>query len=538
MSLSRIRFALVIPLLFTFAIIVADGQEAVCQEIVAGALTRLSERCADLARNSVCYGHAQVDASFAGGAAASAFAAPGARAPLAQLKSLRTSRLDVESGHWGLAVLHLQANLPQSRPGSGVILLLAGDAKLEHDVDVAQIDEIREPLSTAALEPTGRFAQAAAIAEELGQLQKGEIALVDARTSDGAWLRLVKDGAVSWVERDHLAPLQGMASLPVIDVADSFAMRAFTLSSWNDKGDCDAAEPLLAIQTPDTLGVNLTINGVDIHVQSLVSFQQVHRNALSMTVHRGAATTAFGNRVLAGSTVLGILADIGNGKTIVLDWSGALPSSDAELARGHRLQEALQALAGPNGWGEQGGKLALGDVIHVVVRGDSLFSLARRYDVRVADIIGANSHRSPLRLYVGDELLIPNPGSGFGGFGPAEQVGAAEQNEDAEPIADRPETAGTDCSGLRLTSPIGSASGAISAYYWDGIPGVGGYQVKVYDHGTGSLLGSFHTSAGQTSVSFSAGQLGVGGAMQWEVIALAEGAPICSTGKSAPLPHR
>ncbi|MCY4019149.1 MAG: LysM domain-containing protein [Chloroflexi bacterium] len=526
------RFALILPLLLVFALRSADAQEAVCKEIVAGALLDLSERCADLDRNSLCYGHSQVDASFAGDSTSADFDTPGARASLAQLTRLQTSALDVERGHWGLAIMNLQANLPQSRPGSGVIMLLAGDATLDHEVDLSEIDEIREPLSTVALESTTRFSQAAKIAEELGQLQKDEIALVDARTSAGEWLRLVNAGAISWVERDHLAPLQGMASLPVVDAADPFALQALSFSSAREITDCDAAQPMLAIQTPDRSGVNLTVNDVDIHLQSLVSFQQVHRNALSMTVHRGAATTAFGNTVLAGNTVVGILASTGSGKTAILDWSGALPVSDAELARGQRLQEALNGLARANGWAEHATEMSVGDLIHVVAGGDTLFALARRYDVSVADIVAVNDGLSPSRLSVGTELLIPNPGSGFGG------LGSAKPEEPSAPIAAAPKTAPPDCSGLRLTSPLETAPGGISPYYWDGIAAATGYQVKVYDHGTGSLVGSFQTSADQTSISFSAGQLGVGGALQWEVIALAEGRPICSTGESAPLPHR
>ena len=72
-------------------------------------------------------------------------------------------------------------------------------------------------------------------------------------------------------------------------------MKAFSFSSASGIPECDAAEPILVIQTPAETSVNLTVNGVDIHVESLVSFQQVHRNALSMSVHRGSATTAFGN---------------------------------------------------------------------------------------------------------------------------------------------------------------------------------------------------------------------------------------------------
>lgn len=514
------------------ALLSADAQEAVCENIVAQALHDLSRHCADLRRNSLCYAHSQVHASIAPNSSPVAFNEPGARASLARLQGLETSALDVDSGLWGLAVMNLQANLPWTRPGAGVLMLLAGDASLDHQLDLSRIDEIRQPLSTVALEPATRFSQAAIIAEELGQLQEDEIALVDARTAAGEWLRVVNEGTVSWVERHQLAPLQAMASLPVVDAADPFALQALSFASSRELTDCDAAQPMLAIQTPDASGVNLTVNGVDIHVRSLVSFQQVHRNALSMTVHRGAVTTAHGNTVLAGNTVVGILANAGNGNFAILDWSGALPVSDAELARGQRLQDALNGLARANGWAENESKLTVGDLIHVVAPGDTLFALALRYDVRVADILAANDGPSPSRLYVGDKLLIPNPGSGFGGLGPPEPAAAPA------PIAEPTPPAPPDCSALRLTSPREIAPGGLSPYYWDGIAAAEAYQINVYDHGTGTLLGSFHTSAGQTSISLSAGQLGVGGALQWEVIALAGGQPICSTGPSAPLLHR
>ena len=214
-ALSHIRYALALPLLLVFALLTADAQEAVCNEIVAQALLDLSENCGELERNSLCVRpFSSVDASFTKDSGLIEFDRSGSRAPLAQLESLQTSGLDVGNGHWGLAIMNLQANLSQSRPGSGVIILLGGDAALAHDVDVSQIDEIGESLSTVALEPTTRFAQAATIAAELGQLQKDEIALVDARTSTGEWLRVVVDGTVSWVERDRLAPLQAMESLP------------------------------------------------------------------------------------------------------------------------------------------------------------------------------------------------------------------------------------------------------------------------------------------------------------------------------------
>jgi len=50
-------------------------------------------------------------------------------------------------------------------------------------------------------------------------------------------------------------------------------------------------------------------------------------------------------------------------------------------------------------------------------RGESLFSIGRRYDTSIAEIILANLGDEPIRLYSGAKLIIPNPGSGFAGPG-------------------------------------------------------------------------------------------------------------------------
>jgi LysM repeat protein len=51
---------------------------------------------------------------------------------------------------------------------------------------------------------------------------------------------------------------------------------------------------------------------------------------------------------------------------------------------------------------------ASGDVIHTVVSGDTLLSIARRYSVTVNDIIQANNIPNPNSLTVGQQLVIPN----------------------------------------------------------------------------------------------------------------------------------
>lgn len=53
-----------------------------------------------------------------------------------------------------------------------------------------------------------------------------------------------------------------------------------------------------------------------------------------------------------------------------------------------------------------------GETIHVVAPGDTLYSISQRYGVPMADIMAANNLVNPNYLVVGQQLVIPAPGSG------------------------------------------------------------------------------------------------------------------------------
>lgn len=45
--------------------------------------------------------------------------------------------------------------------------------------------------------------------------------------------------------------------------------------------------------------------------------------------------------------------------------------------------------------------------IHVITKGDTLYLLARKYDVKIMDIIRLNPYINVYNLNIGEELLIP-----------------------------------------------------------------------------------------------------------------------------------
>ena len=172
------------------------AQDLACSETVDQALLSIRQNCAELERDSLCYAHPLVEASYADESASADFSAPSKRASLLDLSSVRTSALDSEPAHWGVAIMHLGANLPLTYEGVGILVLLAGDAEVINDTDRASVTPIAEPLSTAALVATTRFKKPGIIPAPLGPVAADELLLVDAFDDSGDWLRVVNYGEI------------------------------------------------------------------------------------------------------------------------------------------------------------------------------------------------------------------------------------------------------------------------------------------------------------------------------------------------------
>ncbi len=399
-EVTLVRLKLLLPLLL-LACGLAAAQDSACEEVVQRALASIDEHCHALARDSLCIISPPVhtDADTLAGA-----------------RRIASAGYAEQEQSWGAAVIRLGANLPLTYDGPGVLALLGGDAQIINEVAAEAVMPIGAPLSTAARADAKLYRLPGIIPEPVGDLRQDDIALVDAWDSDKGWLRVVSDGLVAWVEADKLQRLQAMDALPRITIGQPYPLRSFSLTTGKAFAACASAEPLVAVQTPDDVPVNLTVNGVDIHIDSMVSFQQAHRGALSLTVHRGAVTTIYGQRISEGESAVGILSPAEGGSTSALAWSGSLPASEAEHARGERAQAAFNLVSRANGWVEEQVVRSIGDVYHVVERGESIYSIARRYQARVADIIAANPGIEPGRIFAGNELLIPAAGSGFSAY--------------------------------------------------------------------------------------------------------------------------
>jgi hypothetical protein len=109
----------------------ADAQAvATCPDLVKKAVTTVGGRCSNTARNSACYGNGSLEVVAQEGVSDLKFSNPGDKAQLTTIRSLRLGALDAASQGWGIALLRLQANLPDTVRGQNVTMLLFGDVEI------------------------------------------------------------------------------------------------------------------------------------------------------------------------------------------------------------------------------------------------------------------------------------------------------------------------------------------------------------------------------------------------------------------------
>lgn len=109
---------------------IISAQDAACPIFVREALDLVDQRCDGTDRNQACYGYANIEAEPQDSVTILQFESPGDIEDLALIKALQTSALAVPD-EWGVALLRVQANLPDSLPGQNVTILLFGNVRVE-----------------------------------------------------------------------------------------------------------------------------------------------------------------------------------------------------------------------------------------------------------------------------------------------------------------------------------------------------------------------------------------------------------------------
>lgn len=117
------------------------AQANACPAIVQTALDAADELCAGTGRNQACYGHIALTATAQPDVTDFRFEQVGDIADVSQIQSMRLNPMDAETQTWGVALMRLQANLPDTLPGQNVTFLLFGDVEIMNAVSDDQSGE-------------------------------------------------------------------------------------------------------------------------------------------------------------------------------------------------------------------------------------------------------------------------------------------------------------------------------------------------------------------------------------------------------------
>jgi hypothetical protein len=266
----------------------SQGEAETCHPEVQQALQQVGDLCNNLSRNSACYGSTHVDATFADQTAADPFAQPGDTANVSNLQSIQTAPLDENADVWGVSLLRLQASVPDTLPGQGVVFVLFGDVGVENAVAP---DDLFVPVSQPVPVTTGSAANIRSgpsqNASVFFSVPEGTELPADATNPDQDWLRVVSGETVGWVSKGIVNIPTNVEELPVLTRTSRTAMQSFYLTSTLSDVGCRQAPPLVVIQGPEGVKVDLTVNGVDINMGSTIVLRLIDPHTLEVIAVHG-----------------------------------------------------------------------------------------------------------------------------------------------------------------------------------------------------------------------------------------------------------
>jgi hypothetical protein len=285
----------------------AQGDFVGCPGIISTALGATQTSCGNTTRNQLCYGHNLVQVEPQAFVSKLGFDLPGDTIPVARVRSVRGSALDINNATWGVALMRVQTSLPDALPNQNATFLLFGDAEIT-DSTTRDITNLTMTSTSATNIRTGP----AVSYPILNSSASGENVIATGRLADNSWLRVwipQQEGRMGWVYGSLVSPTTGdLASLAVIDPGAGTpslgALDAFYLKT-NDDATTECAQlpkSGLLIQTPEGVGtIRLYINEVKMDIGSTVFFQAKPNGDLTVSTIEGMAVVESANHTEAAA---------------------------------------------------------------------------------------------------------------------------------------------------------------------------------------------------------------------------------------------
>jgi hypothetical protein len=273
-------------LLLAFSVGFATMAQSDCPSLIEFALQSTDELCADTGRNQACFGHVDLSIEAQPDAVNFEFVDVGDIVDVASIQNLRLSTLDTSAGAWGVVLMRVQANLPNSIPGQNVTFMLFGDTEIRNNATSVAEQNIPtlDAQISSSINANIRVGPDSAMAV-LDSIPNGTNVIANGNSQNNQWVRIEIPnndlGQYGWVSKQLIATSGDFSTLNVIspDQPEYGPMQAFYLSTGIGAPACnEMPENGLLVQTPEGVGeINLLVNEVEISMGSTV-FLSAPRN--------------------------------------------------------------------------------------------------------------------------------------------------------------------------------------------------------------------------------------------------------------------
>jgi hypothetical protein len=479
------KIALLVSLLLVVVAPAFGGaQDSIqCPALVNKAFESLGQSCDSMDRNSACYGYNRVDATFRDAVADDFFTLPGDTTELTPLETIHTYGLDEALERWGIALMRVQANVPNTLPGQAVIFMLLGESAAQNAVkpEDALTPSDSSVDVTAAVKANLRSGPGINT-NVIDVADVGSVLKADALSESLSWLRVLYNDAPAWVNREVVNADAGLDALPVIKPESRTPMQAFYFTTKIDEADCTQAPDTLLIQGPQQMKIDLEANQASIRIGSTVLLSMIDADTMQLVVLDGEANV--GNLIVPEGFKAYAplrLPDEEEAKEIVLDdgkiiggpWIECQPIPADELA-GYKSLEGIPP-----------------ELLN--------------YPIVMPDAQGG-------------ECIQPGTG------GQNQSTGGACGTTFPGEAADK-----ADCCGFAATAPTGEVPYDNVPFAWNPARGATSYQVNVFTAAEGRYVTSFNTAGAETQLNVFTPSLNDGSNFSWEVAALVDGRVACTT---------
>jgi len=281
-----------------------------CGQMVRLALQTAGDVCAETGRNQVCYGNVLGAVTPQEPAAALEWDSIGDRVDLTSISALDLSPLNDSANEWGVAVMQVQASLPDTQPGQNVTMLLFGDVEIQDAVvDQARVESKTLAATNIRLSPSTEGVV-------IGSLPANTPLIVTGRAVNATgetWLRVKYEDyrtRTGWMFADLVGV--DLALLPEV-LPDSLVynpMQAFYFKTGIGSTQCaEVPTDGVMVQTPKGMGlINLNVNGVNVSLGSTAFLTTTHPSEDSPETPQTLQVTLFeGQGVIESQGVTRIL---------------------------------------------------------------------------------------------------------------------------------------------------------------------------------------------------------------------------------------